>query len=60
MNVKKESKILLTALAVFPIILGIVLVASGESVLGGLLLFLLFLILVVLLWLPRNRSAKKK
>ena len=36
MDVKTESKILLTALAVAPTVLGIVLAVSGEAVLGGL------------------------
>jgi inner membrane protein involved in colicin E2 resistance len=59
-DVKTESKILLTALAAAPTVLGIVLVASGEAVLGGLLLILICLIVMILIWRPWEWFSKKK
>jgi inner membrane protein involved in colicin E2 resistance len=59
-DVKTESKILLTALAAAPTVLGIVLVASGEAVLGGLLLILFCLIVMILIWRPWEWFSKKK
>jgi cellobiose-specific phosphotransferase system component IIC len=59
-DVKTESKILLTALATAPTVLGIMLVASGEATLGGALLILVCLIIMFLIWRPRKGSGKKK
>jgi hypothetical protein len=59
-DVKTESKILLTALTAAPTVLGIVLVASGEAVLGGLLLILICLIVMILIWRPWEWFSKKK
>jgi hypothetical protein len=51
-NVKTESKLLLSALAVAPGGAGIVLVASGEAVPYGWLLIGLSLIFLIWLWKP--------
>jgi len=59
-DVKTESKILLTALVIAPTVLGIILVASGEAVLSGLLLILFCLIVMILLWRPWKWFSNKK
>jgi hypothetical protein len=59
-DVKTESKILLTALATAPTVLGIALAVSGESVIGGLLLVLISLIVMILIWQPWKWFSKKK
>ena len=60
MDVKTESKILLTALALAPTAAGILLAATGESVLGGLLLTLLGVVVLILIWQPWKWFSKKK
>lgn len=52
MDVKTESKIILTLLAAAPGAAGILLVANNEAVAYGWLLILLSLIFVVWLWKP--------
>jgi hypothetical protein len=52
MDVKKESKLILTALTLAPIGGGIVLVIQGEGAAYGWLLIILSLIFLVWLWQP--------
>ena len=52
MDVKKESKLILTALTLAPIGGGIVLVIQGEGAAYGWLLVVLSLIFLVWLWQP--------
>lgn len=58
-DVKTESKILLTALAAAPGGAGIVLVINGEAAFYGWLLIILSLIFLVWLWQPWKWFQKK-
>lgn len=60
MDTKTESKILLTALATAPAVLGIVLIVTGEAVAFGVVSLAIGLGVMILLWQPWKWFRKKK
>ena len=60
MDVKTESKILLSALAAAPLGAGIVLVIDGEAAAYGWLLIILSLVILIWLWKPWTWFQKKE
>ncbi len=59
MDIKTESKILLTALATAPTLAGIVLAVNGEAMVYGLLLIIFGFGVMILLWQPWKWFQKK-
>ena len=60
MDVKTESKILLTALAIAPTVGGILLIVTGEAVAFGVVALVIGFGVMILIWQPWKWFGKKK